>query len=61
MPRSRITPLRHRTIRSRTLDRKRASEAQHEVLVYLKLIAFGVPTEVVVVFEDEHPRRLAGS
>ena len=51
----------HRTIRSRALDRIRASEAQHEILVYLELIALRVPTEVVVVFKDEHARRLAGS
>ncbi len=51
----------YRTIRSRALDRKRASEAQHEILVHLELIALRVPAEIVVVFQDEDARCLAGS
>ena len=51
----------YRTIGSRALDRKRASKAQHESLVYLKLIALRVSAEVIVVLEDEDARRLAGS
>ena len=50
----------YRTIRRRALDRVGAAVAQHEGLVDLELVALGVSPEIIVVLQDENPRRLSG-
>ena len=50
----------NRAIGCGAFDRKCSSKAQHEVLIYLKLIALRMPTEVIVVLQDKHARSLAG-
>src|SRR5437773_709796 len=47
-------PLGHRAVRCRTLDGKGPAKAQHRPRAGAKLVALGVPAEVVVVVENQY-------